>query len=78
MKVQIDRDKKLPQFYVTGFVTDAELAAFEADIPPRQFFKGLSSYDVMRVALVGLVYATLLKEQEDVVKANQNRIEVVS
>ncbi len=77
MKATIDRDKKLPQFYVSVFVTDAEFEQIENETNPRELFKGLKSGQVMATALGGLVYAMML-QSEEAEHAAKSKIEVVS
>jgi hypothetical protein len=78
MKVQIDRDKNLPQFYLTGFVTDDEFERIEQEVNPQELFRGLKSGQVMAAAIAGMVYGMMLREQEATQAANKTKIEVIS
>ena len=63
MNLKMTRDKKLPQTYIEGCVTDKEMGDIEGRLP-KDLFAGLTSNQVRDIALYATFYTIYLRDQE--------------
>jgi hypothetical protein len=76
MKIQMEKDKKLPQRYISIFATDEELRQNEEEIP-KDIFDGFDPNQIRKICVFGLIYSFYLsakaKEPKKIILPNAQK-----